>query len=69
MFLQLLQISNSLQNALETFGPASRQYHTILGLLVDCLKDIENSKKRAGSTQVVDEDMLSAAMGFLEIGK
>lgn len=63
----MLQISNSLENALDTFGPTSRQYHTILEILKECIRDIENSKQTVGSGPLVDEDMLSAAMGFLEI--
>ncbi|KAJ6133878.1 hypothetical protein N7523_000200 [Penicillium sp. IBT 18751x] len=64
----LRKVSNSLQNALETFGPSSHQYRAILGILEECLQDIENEKART-QTQVVDSDMLSAAMEFLKIGK
>jgi hypothetical protein len=45
------------------------QYQAILGILKECLQDIENESKKRGKAQVVDADMLSAAMGFLEIGK
>ncbi|KAJ5584890.1 uncharacterized protein N7459_004690 [Penicillium hispanicum] len=63
----LHKISKSLENALDTFGPASRQYQTILQILKECLQDIED-KKRQAQHLVVDADMLSLAMGFLEIG-
>ncbi|KAJ9490040.1 hypothetical protein VN97_g3248 [Penicillium thymicola] len=65
----LRKISNSLENALNTFGPSSRQYQTILEMLKECLRDIENESQKQSKAQVVDADMLSIAMGFLEIGK
>ncbi|CAI7653956.1 hypothetical protein N7465_006227 [Penicillium sp. CMV-2018d] len=65
----LRKISNSLENALKTFGPSSRQYQTILEMLKECLRDIENESQKQSKAQVVDADMLSIAMGFLEIGK
>ncbi|KAJ5940391.1 hypothetical protein N7516_000559 [Penicillium verrucosum] len=65
----LRKISNSLENALKTFGPSSRQYQTILEILKECLRDIENESQKQSKAQVVDADMLSIAMGFLEIGK
>ncbi|OGE55514.1 hypothetical protein PENARI_c004G12537 [Penicillium arizonense] len=65
----LRKISNSLENALDTFGPSSRQYQTILGMLKECLHDIENERQVQNNAQVVDADMLSLAMGFLDIGK
>lgn len=61
-------MSNSLQNALDTFGPSSHQYRAILGILKECLLDIENERART-QAEVVDPDMLSAAMGFLKIGE
>ncbi|KAI1839127.1 hypothetical protein DTO027I6_7746 [Penicillium roqueforti] len=64
----LRKISNSLENALKTFGPSSRQYQTILEMLKECLRDIENESQKS-KARVVDADMLSIAMGFLEIGK
>ncbi|KAJ5200706.1 hypothetical protein N7491_008488 [Penicillium cf. griseofulvum] len=64
----LRKISNSLENALKTFGPSSRQYQTILEMLKECLRDIENESQKQSKAQV-DADMLSIAMGFLEIGK
>ncbi|KAF9253612.1 hypothetical protein DTO013E5_762 [Penicillium roqueforti] len=64
----LRKISNSLENALKTFGPSSRQYQTILEMLKECLRDIENESQKS-KARVVDGDMLSIAMGFLEIGK
>jgi hypothetical protein len=67
--LTLSQISNSLDNALDTFGPSSRQYQTILSMLKECLRDIDNERQARNNAQVVDADMLSLAMGFLEIGK
>lgn len=63
------QISNSLENALATFGAASEQYQAILAILKECLQEIENEKNARGQEQVVDADVLSVAMGFLEIGK
>ncbi|KAJ5295783.1 hypothetical protein N7508_010604 [Penicillium antarcticum] len=65
----LRKISNSLENALDTFGPTSRQYQTILAMLKECLRDIDNERQVQKNAQVVDADMLSLAMGFLEIGK
>ncbi|KGO76347.1 hypothetical protein PITC_017870 [Penicillium italicum] len=65
----LRKISNSLENALKTFGPSSRQYQTILGMLKECLRDIESESQKQSKVQVVDADMLSVAMGFLELGK
>ncbi|KAJ5813088.1 hypothetical protein N7447_010111 [Penicillium robsamsonii] len=65
----LRKISNSLENALKTFGPSSRQYQTILEMLKECLQDIENESQKQSEAQVVDANMLSIAMGFLEIGK
>ncbi|KAJ5686839.1 hypothetical protein N7536_009458 [Penicillium majusculum] len=65
----LRKISNSLENALKTFGPSSRQYQTILEMLKECLRDIENESQKQSKALVVDADMLSIAMGFLEIGK
>jgi hypothetical protein len=62
------KISNSLENALQTFGSSSRQYQSIMEILKECLRDIENARQK-NKSQVVDADMLSAAMGFLEIGK
>ena len=67
--LTKFQISNSLENALNTFGPSSRQYQTILGMLKECLRDIEHERQIQNNAQVVDAGMLSLAMGFLEIGK
>lgn len=61
------QISTSLNNALNTFGPQSQQYQAILQILKDCLQKLDNDKERASRS--VDPDMLSVAMGFLEIGK
>jgi hypothetical protein len=63
-----IQISRSLENALETFGPSSIQYHAILELLHDCLRDIEEAKK-APVQPTVDPDVLSLAMGFLNIAE
>ncbi|KAJ5453596.1 uncharacterized protein N7458_004552 [Penicillium daleae] len=65
----LRKISNSLENALETFGPASRQYQAILSILKECLQDIESQKHTKNQKQMVDPDTLSAAMGFLKIGE
>lgn len=38
-------------------------------MLKECLRDIENESQKRSKAQVVDADMLSIAMGFLEIGK
>jgi hypothetical protein len=38
-------------------------------MLKECLRDIENERHVQNNAQVVDADMLSLAMGFLEIGK
>jgi hypothetical protein len=38
-------------------------------MLKECLRDIENERQVQNNAQVVDADMLSLAMGFLEIGK
>ncbi|QQK42321.1 hypothetical protein Pdw03_6222 [Penicillium digitatum] len=65
----LRKISNSLENALKTFGPSSRQYQTIIEMLKDCLQDLENESQQQSTAQVIDADTLSIAMGFLEIGK
>ncbi|KAJ6183874.1 hypothetical protein N7519_005175 [Penicillium mononematosum] len=65
----LRKISNSLENALKTFGSSSRQYQTILEMLKECLREIEKESEKQSKAQVVDADMLSVAMGFLEIGK
>ncbi|KAF3384557.1 hypothetical protein F1880_003041 [Penicillium rolfsii] len=65
----LRKISNSLGNALETFGPSSRQYQAILSILKECLQDVENRRKTQLREPVVDPDMLGAAMGFLKIGE
>lgn len=40
-----------------------------MAILKECLQEIENEKEARGRKQVVDTDMLSVAMGFLEIGK
>lgn len=69
MWLICDQISNSLTNALDTFGSASEQYRAILAILKEYLQEIEHEKKARGQEQVVDADMLTVAMGFLEIGK
>ncbi|KAJ5811381.1 hypothetical protein N7474_007682 [Penicillium riverlandense] len=61
----LRKINNSLENALNTFGRSSRQYHAVLEILKNCLLDIEREKQK----QTVDPDMLSTAMGFLQLGE
>ncbi|KAI9930517.1 hypothetical protein ASPWEDRAFT_39404 [Aspergillus wentii DTO 134E9] len=63
----LLQISTNLENALNTFGPSSRQYETVLEILKECLRNINNDNGR--KSNALDPDTLSLAMGFLEIGK
>ncbi|KAJ5227513.1 uncharacterized protein N7469_007519 [Penicillium citrinum] len=64
----LRKISKSLENSLETFGPSSIQYHAILEILQDCLRDIEEAKRRSSQPNV-DPDVLSLAMGFLKIAE
>lgn len=63
------QISNSLGNTLDTFGASSRQYQAILEILKECLREIESESAERSKDQVIDADMLSTAMGFLDIGK
>ncbi|KAL2002979.1 hypothetical protein VTN02DRAFT_5388 [Thermoascus thermophilus] len=73
----LLQISTNLTNTLRTWGPSSHQYQTVLQTLKDCLRDIDTRTRghdhapngRPGSAPALDPDMLSLAMGFLELGK
>ncbi|KAJ5712548.1 hypothetical protein N7493_009016 [Penicillium malachiteum] len=61
-------ITRSVENALNTFGPDSNQYQTVLQILKDFVRDIERGKLEGTvSDQSVDPDMLSAAMGLLEI--
>jgi hypothetical protein len=38
-------------------------------MLKECLRDIEDESQKQSEAQVVDADMLSLAMGFLDIGK
>lgn len=64
-----VQVSNSLANALDTFGPSSEQYQAILAILKECLQEIDEQQKTCARDEVVDADMLSAAMSFLDIGK
>ncbi|KAL4961744.1 uncharacterized protein BDV14DRAFT_119737 [Aspergillus stella-maris] len=63
----LTQISSNLANALETFGPSSTQYQTVLDMLKDYMQEIDSlqSERR----QRLDPDTLSLALGFLDIGK
>ncbi|OJJ44941.1 hypothetical protein ASPZODRAFT_17853 [Penicilliopsis zonata CBS 506.65] len=63
----LLQINSSLTNALNTFGPSSRQYQTILDILKGYMRNIDGEK--ASRDRHLNPDVLSVAMGFLEIGK
>ncbi|KAJ5638569.1 hypothetical protein N7528_000959 [Penicillium herquei] len=61
-------ITRSVENALNTFGPDSNQYQTVLQILKDFVWDIEKGKLEGTvNDQSVDPDMLSAAMGLLEI--
>lgn len=64
---KVIQISQSLQNALDTFGPDSRQYQIIRQILKDLMQEIHKNEK-SPQTPEVDADMLSVAMKFLEIG-
>ncbi|KAL4943767.1 hypothetical protein BDV06DRAFT_220927 [Aspergillus oleicola] len=63
----LTQISSNLANALDTFGPSSTQYQTVLGMLKDYLREMDGHQNR--SKQQLDPDTLSLALGFLEIGQ
>ncbi|RAL15743.1 uncharacterized protein BO97DRAFT_383426 [Aspergillus homomorphus CBS 101889] len=62
----IAQISVNLNNALNTFGASSPQFQNILNILKDCLKEMDND--RARRSRALDPDMLSIAMGFLELG-
>ncbi|KAF7594455.1 hypothetical protein BBP40_009277 [Aspergillus hancockii] len=59
------QIATNLTNAQNTYGFSSPQYQTILEILKQCLRDLENEKKHRSIT--VDADTLSAAMEHLDI--
>ncbi|KAL4780984.1 hypothetical protein BJX76DRAFT_360354 [Aspergillus varians] len=63
----LIQISTNLSNALNTYGPSSTQYQTVLGMLKDYLREIDRVWNQGAHN--LDPDTLSLAMGFLEIGK
>ncbi|KAJ5102283.1 hypothetical protein NUU61_004505 [Penicillium alfredii] len=64
----LRQVSNSLENALRTFGADSHQYKSILSILEDCLRGIEIASQMQDQP-AADADVLSAAMGFLIISE
>lgn len=63
------QISTNLTNALDTFGPSSKQYQTVLEILKEYLRNIDIGTGRHDKSKIcdIDPDMLSLAMGFLEI--
>ncbi|KAL4902995.1 hypothetical protein BDW74DRAFT_55593 [Aspergillus multicolor] len=63
----LFQMSTNLNNALVTYGPSSTQYQTVLEMLKDCMHEVD--KIRSQGSQDIDPDVLSVAMGFLEIRK
>ncbi|KAI9375524.1 hypothetical protein BJX61DRAFT_539806 [Aspergillus egyptiacus] len=63
----LIQISANLSNALNTYGPSSDQYQTVLEMLKDCLRDVD--KTRNEGSQNLDPEVLGLAMGFLELGE
>ncbi|KAL6235814.1 hypothetical protein BDW75DRAFT_239788 [Aspergillus navahoensis] len=63
----LIQMSTNLVNALNTYGPSSTQYQTVLEMLKDYMRDI--NKGRGHRTQDLDPNVLNLAMGFLYIGK
>ncbi|KAL4800713.1 hypothetical protein BDV19DRAFT_383731 [Aspergillus venezuelensis] len=63
----LTQISSNLANALETFGPSSTQYQTVLGMLKDYMRELDSLQRER--KQQLDPDTLSLALGFLDIGK
>lgn len=80
----LFQISTNLTNALNTFGPSSSQYQTILETLKSCLRNMDVAIEIDGDRDAqqqdrdmqdecksgdIDPDMLSLAMGFLKIGE
>ncbi|KAB8079338.1 hypothetical protein BDV29DRAFT_151942 [Aspergillus leporis] len=61
------QIAVNLNNTLKTYGFFSPQYQSILEMLKQCLRDLENEKQQGSLT--LDADTLSAAMGHLDLGK
>ncbi|KAL4990126.1 hypothetical protein BDW68DRAFT_175284 [Aspergillus falconensis] len=63
----LIQMSTNLANALNTYGQSSTQYQTVLEMLKDYMRVID--KIRGQETQDLDPDVLSLAMGFLDIGR
>ncbi|KAL4803854.1 hypothetical protein BDV18DRAFT_162868 [Aspergillus unguis] len=63
----LLQISTNLTNALNTYGPQSFQYQTVLEMLKDYMGDID--RMQGQNSKDLNPDILSLAMGFLEIGQ
>ncbi|KAJ5488569.1 hypothetical protein N7539_003459 [Penicillium diatomitis] len=62
---ELRKISNSLENALDTFGPSSIQAHAILNMLKDCLHRLNNQKLKTAAE--VDAELLNSAMGLLKL--
>ncbi|CBF86874.1 uncharacterized protein ANIA_11340 [Aspergillus nidulans FGSC A4] len=63
----LIQMSTNLTNALNTYGPSSAQYQTVLEMLKDYMREIDRVGRP--ETQDLDPNVLSIAMGFLGIGK
>ncbi|KAL3433515.1 hypothetical protein BDV09DRAFT_196744 [Aspergillus tetrazonus] len=63
----LIQMSTNLTNALNTYGPSSAQYQTVLEMLKDYMREIDRVRRQG--TQDLDPSVLSIAMGFLGIGK
>jgi hypothetical protein len=63
----LIQMSTNLSNALNTYGPSSAQYQTVLEMLKDYMRDIDRVRRQG--TQDLDPNVLSIAMGFLDIEK
>jgi len=71
---QNAQINTNLSNTLRTWGSSSHQYQTVLQTLKDCLREIDAQRhthrdRNGRPVPALDPDMLSVAMGFLELGK
>ncbi|EPS32954.1 hypothetical protein PDE_07915 [Penicillium oxalicum 114-2] len=62
---ELRKISNSLENALDTFGPSSRQAHAILSMLKNCLQRLHDQQPKLATN--VDADLLGSAMELLKL--
>ncbi|KAL4996093.1 hypothetical protein BDV10DRAFT_187460 [Aspergillus recurvatus] len=63
----LIQMSRNLANALNTYGSSSTQYQTVLEMFKDYMRYIDRIGGQG--TGDLDPNVLSLAMGFLDIGK